>query len=78
MSLLDSRVTCKCSFLLFRRIPHLEQLQLFMGKLYKIKKLRFGHFHTDPKWITQGGLAEGFELKDMGQSTQVANVLWVL
>lgn len=48
------------------------------GKAVKDKELRFGYLHTEHKWITQSVLAERFELKDMGQSTQVANGLWVV
>lgn len=32
--------------------------------------------YRDHKWITQGVLPERLELKDMGQSVQVANGLW--
>lgn len=45
------------------------------GKVLQDKELRFGHLHTDQKWITQGMLAEGLELKDRGKSAQVANGL---
>lgn len=46
------------------------------GEALQDKELGFGYLHIDHKWITQSVLAEGLELKDMGQSVQVANGLW--
>lgn len=48
------------------------------GKALKNKELGFGYLLTEHKCITQSALAERFELKDMRQSAQVANGLWVV
>lgn len=68
MKMLDTEAFCTLPY-----NSALRTAPAVYGKPLKDKELGFGCLHIEHKWITQSVLAERSELKDMGQSAQVAN-----